>query len=348
MSNTLSPELLKRYSRQIILPDFGVAGQARLLHARVAVLGVGALGTALASNIVRAGVGYVRLVDRDFIEEHNLQRQVLFDEDDIAANLPKAVAAAEKLRRVNRHVTIDPVVADIVPDNIERLIADCDVVLDGSDNFELRMLLNDACVKHNVPWIYGAVIATYGMTMPILPGDGPCFRCFMGDLPEPGTTATCEMTGVLGTVPQVIAAMQVTEALKLLMGHKARLVCALRYVDLWNGVQEQVIVEKDTARTCPTCDERQFEFLEGRHHTRSESLCGRNAVQVRPKGNVKPDFEALAQRLRIHGDVNYNAYVLRFHVEGYELSLFHDGRMIVHGTDDESIARSLYAKYIGL
>lgn len=347
MKHELSPELMNRYSRQTILPDFGIEGQARLLRARVAVLGVGALGTALASGIVRAGVGYVRLVDRDFIEEHNLQRQTLFDEDDIAANLPKAVAAAEKLRRVNRHVTIEPVVEDVVPNNVERLIADCDLVLDGSDNFELRMLLNDACVKHNIPWIYGAVIATYGMTMPILPGDGPCFRCFMNDVPAPGTADTCETAGVLGTAPQVIAALQVTEALKLLMGHKERLIRALRYVDLWNGVQEQIIVEKDVARTCLTCDERQFEFLEGRHHTRSESLCGRNAVQVRPKGNVRPDFDALAQRLRIHGDVHYNAYILRFHIEGYELSLFHDGRMIVHGTDDERIARSLYAKYVG-
>lgn len=347
MKSDLNPEKLRRYSRQIILPDFGVQGQELLLRARIAVLGIGALGTALASGIVRAGVGFVRLVDRDFIEEHNLQRQSLFDEDDIAANLPKAVAAAEKLRHVNRHVTIEPVVADVTPTNIERLITDCDLVLDGSDNFELRMLLNDACVKHNIPWIYGAVIATYGMTMPILPGDGPCFRCFMSDLPEPGTTATCETAGVLGTVPQVIAAMQVTEALKLLTGHPERLIRELRYVDLWSGVQEQVIVEKATP-TCRTCDERRFEFLEGQHHTRSASLCGHNAVQVRPQGNVAPDFISLAQRLRPLGDVQYNAYILRFHVKDYEFTLFHDGRMIVHGTGDEGVARSLYAQYIGL
>ena len=290
MESKLSPEMRNRYSRQIILPDFGLAGQARLLHARVAVLGVGALGTALASNIVRAGVGYVRLVDRDFIEEHNLQRQMLFDEDDIAANLPKAVAAAEKLRRVSRHATIESVVTDVMPTNIEHLIDDCDLVLDGSDNFELRMLLNDACVKHNIPWIYGAVIATYGMTMPILPGDGPCFRCLMGELPVPGTTPTCETAGVLGTAPQVIAAFQVTEALKLLTGHPEHLCRELRYIDVWQGMYEHIHIDK-SATPCPICDERRFEFLQGKHHTRSETLCGRAAVQVKPQSSARPRLD---------------------------------------------------------
>ncbi len=218
MTETI-PAALRRYSRQVVLPFIGVEGQERLSQARVAILGVGALGAALASSVVRAGVGTVRLVDRDFIEEHNLQRQALFDQDDIAANLPKAVAAALKLRRVNDQVTVEPVVTDVNPDNVEALIADCDLILDGGDNFELRMLLNDACLKHRRPWIYGAVIGTYGMTMPFIPGDGPCFRCMLTDLPVPGSTDTCDTAGVLGTIPQVIAAFQVTEALKWLTGH---------------------------------------------------------------------------------------------------------------------------------
>jgi adenylyltransferase/sulfurtransferase len=341
------PEGLRRYTRQMVLPGIGVEGQQRLRQARVVVLGVGALGTALASGVVRAGVGYVRLIDRDFIEEHNLQRQMLFDEDDITANLPKAVAAAEKLRRVNSHITIEPVVEDVTPTNIERLITDCDLVLDGGDNFELRMLLNDAALKHNIPWIYGAVIATHGVVMPILPDDGPCFRCLLPDLPAPGATPTCDTAGVLGTVPQIIAAFQVTGALKWLTGQHQALCRDLRYIDVWHNLYERVQVLKGEG-VCPACDERRFEFLEGRHHTRSETLCGRDAVQVRPAGDVHPNFTTLAERLAALGDVQHNAYVLRFAVEGCEMTLFQDGRAIIQGTSDEGVARSLYTRYIGL
>lgn len=341
------PEGLRRYTRQIVLLGIGVEGQQRLQQARVVILGVGALGTALASGVVRAGVGYVRLIDRDFIEEHNLQRQMLFDEDDIAANLPKAVAAAVKLQRVNSHITIEPVVEDVTPTNIERLITDCDLVLDGGDNFELRMLLNDASLKHGIPWIYGAVIATHGVVMPVLPDDGPCFRCLLPDLPAPGTMPTCDTAGVLGTVPQLIAAFQVTEALKLLTGQRAALCRDLRYVDVWHNHYERVQVAKGEV-VCPACDEHRFEFLEGRHHTRSETLCGRDAVQVRPAGTARPDFAVLAERLAALGDIHHNAYLLRFAVEGCEMTLFQDGRAIIQGTSDAGVARSLYTRYFGL
>ncbi len=264
---------LTRYSRQILLSEIGVEGQERLLRSRVVVIGVGALGTALASGVVRAGVGYVRLVDRDYIEEHNLQRQALFDEDDIAANLPKAVAASRKLQRVNRQVTVEPVVADVDFHNVEALVADCDLVLDGGDNFEVRMLVNDACLKHRRPWIYGAAIGMYGMTAPFVPGEGPCFRCMVGDLPAPGTTDTCDMVGVLGTVPQLIAALQVTEALKLLTGHCDALCRDLRYVDVWRGIVERIGLAKGEA-PCPACDEHRYDFLEGRQGTASAALCG--------------------------------------------------------------------------
>jgi molybdopterin-synthase adenylyltransferase len=341
-----SPDTLSRYSRQLILPQIGIEGQERLLRSRIAIIGVGALGTALASGVVRAGVGYVRLVDRDFIEDHNLQRQTLFDEDDIAANLPKAVAAANKLRRINHQVTVEPVVADVDPSNVEALIADCDLVLDGGDNFEVRMLLNDACLKHRRPWIYGAAIGVAGMTMPFLPGDGPCFRCMVSDLPAPGSTDTCDTVGVLGTVPQVIAACQVTEALKLLTGNSKDLCRDLRIFDLWRGITERVGLGKGDL-PCPACDEGRYEFLEGRHGTKSTVLCGRDAVQVKPRGAQVPNFEALATRLAPLGEVVHNPYLLRWRTEGLELTLFRDGRAIIKGTNDAGIARALYARYIG-
>jgi molybdopterin-synthase adenylyltransferase len=340
------PEALHRYSRQIRLPEVGVEGQKRLLDARVVIIGVGALGTALASGVVRAGVGFVRLVDRDYIEEHNLQRQALFDEDDIAADLPKAVAAAEKLRRVNHQVTIEPVVVDVNAGNIEALIADCDLVLDGGDNFEIRMLVNDACLKHRRPWVYGAAIGMHGMTAPFTPGAGPCFRCMVSDLPAPGTVDTCDMVGVLGTVPQVIAALQVTEALKLLTGQVDDLCRDLRIFDAWRGTLEQLGFAGQV-EDCPACGEGRLEFLEGRQGTDGTVLCGRDAVQVKPRGLQLPDFPALGARLAPLGDIVHNEYLLRFRTEECELTLFRDGRAIIKGTADPSVARSLYARYVG-
>jgi adenylyltransferase/sulfurtransferase len=286
-------------------------------------------------------------VDRDFIEVHNLQRQILFDEDDIKANLPKAIAAAQKLKRINNRVTLDPVVKDVSPDNIENLIEDCDLILDGADNFELRMLLNDACLKHNKPWIYGAAIGTYGMTMPITPGDGPCFRCFISTLPVPGSTPTCDTAGVLGTIPQTIAAFQVTEAIKILTGQADKLVRDLRYIDIWNDEFEHLQVIKAEGE-CPACEQHTYEFLEGKHHTRSETLCGRDAVQVKPQSAGQPDLISLAERLVVAGDVQVNPYLLRLVTTDHEITLFKDGRAIIYGTSDESVARSLYARYFGL
>ncbi len=340
------PVSLRRYSRQMLLPAIGVAGQKKLSQARVVIIGVGALGTVLASGMVRAGVGFVRLVDRDFIEDHNLQRQWLFDEDDIAANLPKAIAAARKLSRANSFVTIEPVVADVNPDNVETLIADCDLVLDGSDNFEVRMLLNDACLKHRRPWIYGAAIATYGMMMPFLPGDGPCFRCMLPNLPSPGSTDTCDTAGVLGTIPQVIAALQVTEALKLLTGHPEALCRDLRYFDLWTADVMRVRLEK-REYSCPACDEARYEFLEAQAGSWATTLCGRDAVQIKVRGAPRPDFPRLAERLSAAGQVTFNEYLLRLRVDNYELTLFPDGRAIIYGCTDLMLARALYARYVG-
>jgi molybdopterin-synthase adenylyltransferase len=335
-----------RYSRQLLLPQIGRDGQERLRAARVLVLGVGALGGHLAAAMVRAGVGRVRLADRDFIEENNLQRQSLYDETDIAEGLPKAVAAARKLARANTDVAVEPVVCDVTARTIMGLLDGCSLVLDGADNFELRLLLNDACLKHRIPWVYGAAVATYGMTMPILPGDGPCLRCLVPAVPAPGTIPTCDTAGVLGTVPQLIAALQATEGLKILMGRTAELVRGLRHFDLWTGEMDCFAVSK-AAEPCPACDRGVYEFLEGGGETVSARLCGRSSVQVSPAAGSALDFPVLARRLAALGTVTYNPHMLRFSAGARGIVLFPDGRAIVTGTTDPAEARSLYARYIG-
>jgi adenylyltransferase/sulfurtransferase len=338
---------LERYARQVILGEVGKEGQRRLLASRVAVIGCGALGTNIANSLVRAGVGFVRIVDRDFIELNNLQRQVLFDEQDIAQGLPKANAAANKLRRINSQVQIEPVVTDVNPDNVEQLICDVDLVLDGTDNFETRLLLNDACLKLDIPWIYGGVIAVYGMTMTIIPHQTPCFRCFLSDLPAPGSTPTCDTAGVLGTAAVVIAALQVTEGLKLLTGQEKALYRQLLYFDVWDGELGRFSVGKG-GEPCPACDLGQYEFLEAREGSWATSLCGRDAVQINVRRDTRVSFPQLAERLRDVGQVVFNDYMLRFRIDEYELNIFPDGRTIVKGTADEAVARTLYAKYVGL
>jgi adenylyltransferase/sulfurtransferase len=340
-----------RYSRQILLPEIGEVGQERLLAASVSVVGCGALGSVIASTLVRAGVGRVRVIDRDYIELNNLQRQTLFDEEDIARGLPKAIAAAEKLRQVNSQVTVEPVVTDVNPDNVERLIGDVDLVVDGTDNFEIRFLLNDACVKHGVPWVYGGVLATYGMIRAMIPHHTPCFRCMLTQLPPPGSTPTCDTAGVLSTAVNVIASLEVTEGLKILLGKEKELYGGLLYVDVWAGVFERVDVGKVNG-VCPVCDLGQYEFLEARQGTYLTSLCGREAVQVNVRGEAELSFPALAQRLAPAGEVRYNEYMLRLRVGSdshrrYELTVFPDGRAIVKGTTDEAVARTLYARYVG-
>ena len=329
------------------MPEIGREGQKRLLSSTVALIGCGALGTVVASNLVRAGVGRVKIVDRDYIELNNLQRQILFDEEDIARGLPKAVAAAEKLRRVNSQVRIEPLVTDVNPGNVEEIIGDVDLVLDGTDNFETRFLINDACVKHGIPWVYGAVIATYGMTMAIVPHHTLCFRCFLAEMPVPGSTPTCDTVGVLGPAVNIVASLEVTEGLKLLMGKEDELHGRLIYVDAWTGILEQLELEK-RGGLCPACDLGQFEFLEAREGSYLTSLCGREAVQINVHGEAKVSFPGLAERLNSVGQVTFNEYMLRFRVDPYELTVFPDGRTIIKGTTDEALARTLYAKYVGL
>jgi len=338
--------MLERYSRQILLPQIGKEGQERLLSSAVAIIGCGALGTVIASSVVRAGVGLVKIVDRDYVELNNLQRQILFDEDDVARQLPKAVAAATKLRRINSNVQIEPVVTDVDPGNVEGLIQDVDLVLDGTDNFATRFLINDACIKHGIAWVYAAVVATHGLIMAIIPHRTPCLRCLLTKIPEPGSVQTCDTVGVLGTAVNIVASLEVTEGLKILMGKEEDLHRQVLYVDVWSGTLEPLELLKDD-RPCPTCDLGSFEFLDARMGPYVTALCGRNAVQVKMCGEAKVPFAALAERLRSVGQVTFNEYMLRFQVDGYELTVFPDGRAIIKGTADKAEARSLYARYIG-
>jgi adenylyltransferase/sulfurtransferase len=339
---------LERYSRQVRFAGVGEAGQRRLLAARVTLCGCGALGTVLANALVRAGVGHLRLVDRDFIETSNLQRQVLFDERDVAENLPKAEAAARKLRAVNSGVAVEPVVTDIDRTNVLDLVKDADLVLDGTDNFEVRYLINDAAVMLGKPWVYGGCVGSHGQTMTILPGETPCLRCVFEAAPGPGEAGTCETAGVLGPVVGIIANFQATEAIKILVGKHDGINRDLIYVDAWENVLRRIKVAPLLGKVdCPCCRRRRFEWLEGEHGSQTTSLCGRNAVQVSHRRPARLDFEHMARELRVLGEVSYNRFLLKFKVEGYEFTVFPDGRAIIQGTGDEDKARTLYAKYVG-
>jgi adenylyltransferase/sulfurtransferase len=339
--------MTNRYFKQLLLAEIGEEGQKRLNGASAVVAGCGALGTVIANSLVRSGVGKVTIVDRDFIELDNLPRQVLFDEDDIRRGLPKAIAAAGKLRLINSEITIEPVVADLTAENIEQIIKGTDIVLDGTDNFETRFLINDACVKLGIPWIYAGVVATYGMSFTIIPGKTPCLQCFIGELPGPGDSPTCDTVGVLGTAVNMVASVEVTEGLKILMGKQDSLINKLIYIDVWYGTWKVFELKKDSKR-CPVCDDRQFAFLEQKKGTRLTSLCGQNAVQISPPVLTSVYFRDLASRLRPHGEVSYNDYMLKFTIKPYEFTVFHDGRTIIKGTTDESEAKILFSKYIGV
>jgi adenylyltransferase/sulfurtransferase len=339
---------LERYSRQVRFPPLGEAGQRALLSSRVTLCGCGALGTVLANHLARAGVGSIRIVDRDFIETHNLQRQVLFDEDDVAQNLPKAEAAARKIRAINSTINVEPVVTDIDHTNIIDLVGDADLILDGTDNFETRYLINDAAVKLGKPWIFGGVIGSEGQTMTIVPGKTPCLRCLIETAPPPGMTPTCETAGVLGPAVAIIASFEAIEAIKLLTGAFDALNPDLIMVDIWDWTFRQLKVAGLLGKVdCPCCQQRRFEWLDGGLGSHTTTLCGRNSVQVAVRRSDPLDFPDLAARLIGLGEVRYNNFMLRFGTDGYEFTVFPDGRAIIKGTNDVTKARTLYAQFIG-
>jgi adenylyltransferase/sulfurtransferase len=337
--------LADRYSRQTLFAPIGKAGQERLGQASVAIIGCGALGTGLANNLCRAGVGRLLIADRDYIELNNLQRQILYDEDDIEQRLPKAVAAVKRLSRANSQVRLEALVEDINAESIEALVKEVDLVLDATDNFETRYLLNDACIKYERPWIYSGVVASYGVTMNILPGITPCLRCVFPEMPAPGTSATCDTVGVLNGIVAAITGVAATEALKILLKSE-KVSRGMFWMDVWENTSERIELPRQP--TCPTCGQHTYEFLEALSGPRSASLCGRNAVQVRGgRRGDHLDLAALAERLRPIGQVAQNEFLLRFLVDDYELTIFPDARAIIKGTDDEQVARSVYARYVG-
>lgn len=342
-SVVLMSEAEFRYSRQTRFALLGEEGQARIRQSAVAVVGCGALGTVQAELLTRAGVGTLRLIDRDFVEWSNLQRQLLFDESDARDATPKAVAASRRLQQVNSEVNIEPLVADFSPRTAEELLEDVDLILDATDNFETRYLINDYAVRENLPWIYGGAVGSYGIKFSIVPGRTACFRCVYPDPPQ-GLQPTCETEGVLGPVTAAIASLQAGDALKILARGPDSVEARLTTLDVWTGeIRQTVPPQRDP--DCPCCVRRDFAYLSGRHRA-PISLCGRNAVQIHERRRPV-DLEELAGRLRAFGSVRSNEFALRAALDSYELTVFPDGRAIIKGTTDTGIARSLYARYVG-
>lgn len=333
----------ERYSRQVLFAGIGAEGQEKLASARAVIVGCGATGAALASLLARAGVGTLRIIDRDFVEASNLQRQVLFDEADAADSLPKAIAAARKIAAFNSQISVQAEVADLTPANCASLLADCDLILDGTDNFETRYLINDYAVKNGCPWIYAAAVGSEAATMNILPGRTACLACIFPDLPS-GAVETCETAGILNSAVNVAASIAATEALKLLTGHPEKLRKSLLSMDIWQNRRAEVNAGSPISG-CRTCGKREFTHLEGKNRPHI-TLCGRNSVQIHgSRRNM--DLAALSSRLEPHGSVRHNAFVLKFQRDPYEMTLFPDGRAIIKGTTDPSAARSFYARYVG-
>ena len=338
----------ERYSRQILFQGLGDSGQEKLLAARVAIVGCGALGTHQAALLARAGVGELTIIDRDFVEESNLQRQSLFTEQDAAERLPKAVAAETHLQRANSGVKVRGIVADLTAENAQSLLGGVNVVLDGTDNFETRYLINDFSVSDGVPWIYGAAVGSGGATMTILPGSTPCLACVFPEAPS-GTHPTCDTEGIIGPAAAAIAALQVAEALKILAGESKPLHGRLISLDLWTN-RYQAIDPGLPVTDCRCCGRREFVYLAGSRRV-PITLCGRNSVQIHERSRPV-DFAALEGRLKPLGAVRYNAHVFQFAPGSnsggsYEMMVFPDGRAIIKGTNDPGVARSLYARYIG-
>ncbi len=334
-----------RYSRQILFRGIGIEGQRRLAAARVAIVGCGATGSALASLLARAGVGTLRIIDRDYVEASNLQRQSLFDEADAAQSLPKAIAAARRIAALNSAIAVEPRVDDVTPGNIHGLLEGMELILDGTDNFETRYLLNDYAINKSVPWIYTAAVGSYGVTMNILPGKTACLACIFPEMPQ-GMVETCDTSGVLNTAVNLVASVAASEATKLLIGGAAaeRLRRSLWSYDVWTN--EAAEIEAGRPRPgCRACGQRNFVHLagEGRPHI---TMCGRNSVQIHEE--ARPiDFAEMKRRLGVHGVVRHNEFVLKFWRDPYEMTLFPDGRAIIKGTTDTAVARSLYARYVG-
>ncbi|MCH8854436.1 MAG: ThiF family adenylyltransferase [Planctomycetes bacterium] len=332
----------------MLFEPLGEQGQRRLGESRVTLIGCGALGSVLADTLVRAGVGFLRIVDRDFLELNNLQRQVLFDEQDVADQLPKAEAARRKLNKINSEVTVEGLIDDANNANIEALIQGADLILDGTDNFETRYLINEVSAKHKIPWIYGACVAATGLTMAIVPGQTPCLKCLFEQAPPPEMSPTCDTVGVLGPLVGIVAGLQAAEALKILSGNLDAVTRKLTSIDIWTGRIMQMNVNS-AVEDCACCKRGVYEYLDGDVGQQAAVLCGRDAVQINQVRRGKLDLAALAEKLADVADepAKVNDFLLQVRLGGCEITVFPNGRAIVKGTKDIGRARSLYAKYIG-
>lgn len=329
---------MNRYSRHLVLPEIGEKGQKRIGNSRVVVLGLGALGSSMAESLVRCGVGHLLLVDRDFIEISNLQRQTLYTEDDIGK--PKAEVAVQRLKKINSEISLTAQVVHVDSHNIEKLIKGRDIVLDATDNMRTRYIINDACVKRDIPWIYSAVLRTYGMTLNIFPKEGPCLRCLWQEKPKPGSVETCASAGILFTLPKIIANIAATETVKYVIGASPRQ--ELLILDPWKNNYD--LVEVSRRLDCDCCVHRTFPFLEIKRDL-TTTLCGRDAVQVSPGEGLEIDLKQVAAQYDQAKQVGDT--MVRIELERYQLSLFKDGRLIVSGTEDQNKALSLYSEYVG-
>jgi molybdopterin-synthase adenylyltransferase len=333
----------ERYSRQVLFSGIGLEGQRKLTASRITIVGCGATGSVLASLLARAGVGTIRIIDRDYVEPSNLQRQSLFDEADAAESLPKAIAAARKIAAFNSQIVVEPHVADLMPTNIEALFEGAQLILDGTDNFETRYLINDFAVKNSLPWIYTAAVGRYGVTLNVLPGKSACLACIFADPPQ-GTFETCETAGILNSAVNLVASIAATEAVKLLVGADEWLRHTLLSFDVWRNERAEIAADKPRP-DCRVCGAHEFAHLAGAERPHI-TLCGRNSVQIHERRRPV-DLAEMSQRLKPLGTVRHNDFVLKFWHEPYEMTLFPDGRAIIKGTTDKTVARSLYARYVG-
>jgi molybdopterin-synthase adenylyltransferase len=340
-------EDLGRYSRQILFSGIGKEGQLKLLNSRVAIVGVGALGTVCANHLVRSGVGYIRLIDRDVVDLSNLQRQSLFNEEDVNLNLPKASAAQKRLKTINSTVTVDAVVTDLNLDNAEELLAGFDCLVDGTDNFMTRYLINDVAVKYGIPWVHGAAVSSRGMFAVIKPGITPCYRCLFPQVPA-GRGETCDTIGVLSPITDIIGSFQAMEAIKILIGGTTS--SNLEQIDIWDTSFFSMNISEGKNPQCPACVNHQFDFLDRSSSLQESysSLCGRDTVQIYFREKRERDLIKLGEHLKKNGKVTGNQFLLRFSPDqGTSIVVFKDGRVLVHGTNDIVKAKSLYSKYIG-
>lgn len=336
-----------RYLRQQRFTPFGESGQKSLSRSRVLICGCGALGSLIAERLARSGVGFIRILDRDWVELSNLQRQTLFKESHAAESMPKAIAAAEELSQINSLVEVEPIVDDLTCDNIQLLARDCELIMDGTDNFETRFLINDFCIQSRIPWVHGGCLGASGQVFSIIPGQSACFRCLVPDLPPADSVQTCDTAGVLGPAVGLIACWQAAEALKILSGNVEAISNKLILLDSWDTDCRTVALSP--VKGCPACDRGDFPFLEGRVRTESVVMCGKNAVQIVLPEQAQRSLQLnqLAQRLEQLGPVNSNPFFIRLHLETHQITIFQGGRTVVEGTTSPAEAKSLLARTLG-